>query len=69
MRDLRERAEKAGRDPRSIPVTIFGAPPDEKTLAAYEAAGVERVLFPLPAADADTVLPLLDRYVPFLRGR
>jgi hypothetical protein len=27
----------------------------------YEKAGVERTVFPLPSADRDTVLPILDR--------
>jgi probable F420-dependent oxidoreductase len=59
--ELRARAAKAGRDPKTISVTVFGAPADPKPLAAYEEAGVERVLFPLPNAGADKVLPALDR--------
>jgi probable F420-dependent oxidoreductase len=65
--DLRERAKRAGRDPRTISVTVFGAPADAKSLAAFAEAGVERVLFPLPAAGADQVLPALDRLAK-LRG-
>jgi probable F420-dependent oxidoreductase len=60
--DLRARAEKAGRDPASVSVTLFGARPDEAKLAAWRALGVERVLFALPPAGRDAVLPLLDRY-------
>jgi probable F420-dependent oxidoreductase len=66
IRDLHARAERAGRDPRSIPVTLFGARADAAALDEYRSAGVDRVLFPLPAADRDTVLPLLDRYAKFL---
>jgi len=65
--DLRRRAEKAGRDPRSISVTIFGSPADEDAVNQYRAAGVERVTFGLPPADRETVLPLLDRYASFMR--
>jgi len=66
IQDLRARAEKAGRDPRSIPVTVFGVRPDEKTVAEYRELGVERGLLPLPPAPADTVLPLLDGYAKLL---
>ena len=59
---LRARAEKAGRDPATVGVTLFGARPDESKLAAWRALGVERVLFGLPPAGRDAVLPLLDRY-------
>ena len=60
--DLRARAEKAGREPASISVSLFGAKPEEVALRAYQGMGVERALLALPSADRDTVLPLLDRY-------
>jgi len=60
--DLRARAERAGRDPATVGVTLFGARADEAKLAAWRALGVERVVFWLPAAGRDAVLPLLDRY-------
>jgi probable F420-dependent oxidoreductase len=68
IRTLRERASKAGRDAKSIPVTVFGAKPDRATVDNLSAAGVERVVFFVPAAGADTVLPLLDKYLPLTRG-
>ena len=61
IQELRERARKAGRDPKTISVTVFGAKPDAAQLAAYAEAGVERVLFGLPNAGVDKVLPALDR--------
>ena len=60
--DFRARAEKAGRDPAAVTVSIFGVPPDETKLAALRDAGVARVAFFVPSAIADTVLPLLDGY-------
>ena len=60
--DLKVRAEKAGRDPATVGVTLFGVRPDEAKLAAWRDMGVERVLFHLPPAGRDGVLPLLDRY-------
>jgi probable F420-dependent oxidoreductase len=60
IEDLRERAEKAERDIGTISVSVFGARPDRETLDSYEAAGVERVIFALPPAGRDKVLPKLD---------
>ena len=65
--DLRACAEKSGRDPRSISVTVFGAQADERGIEAYRTAGVERVCFSLPAANREKVLPLLDRYADVAR--
>jgi len=59
---LRQRAEAAGRDPKSISITIFGASPESASLEQLEKAGVERAIFMLPAAERDVVLPLLDKY-------
>jgi len=66
MKELSADAEKAGRDPRTIPVTVFGIRPDAKTIAEYREAGVDRGLLPLPAQTADAVLPLLDNYAKLL---
>jgi probable F420-dependent oxidoreductase len=64
---LHQRAEAAGRDPKSISITIFYVNPEPKTLAGFEAAGVERAIFMLPPADRETVLPLLDKYSAFIK--
>jgi len=58
---LRETAEEAGRDPATLEITIFGAPRDDEVLERYEEAGVARVIFGLPPAPRDVVLPALDR--------
>ena len=42
--------------------SIFGVGPDQGAAEAMVEAGFNRVIFGLPSADADTVLPLLDRY-------
>ena len=64
--DLRQRAEKAGRDPRSIPVSVYSASPEEVAVQSYEKAGAERTIFALPSADRETVLPLLDKHTALL---
>jgi probable F420-dependent oxidoreductase len=62
LADLRQRAEKAGRDPATVTVSLFGARPDEAKLSAWRDVGVHRALFNLPSAGRDEVLPLLDKY-------
>jgi probable F420-dependent oxidoreductase len=65
--DLRRQSEAAGRDPKTISITVFGASPDAATLDELAKAGVERTVLMLPAAQRDTVLPLLDRYALLMR--
>jgi probable F420-dependent oxidoreductase len=62
MADLRQRAEKAGRDPATVTVSLFGVRPDEGKLAGWRDMGVTRVVFFVPSALGATVLPLLDQY-------
>jgi probable F420-dependent oxidoreductase len=60
--DLRRRAEAAGRDPKSISVSVFGAKPERAAIEELESAGAERVILNLPSADRDSILPKLDGY-------
>jgi probable F420-dependent oxidoreductase len=57
---LRERLQKAGRDPKSVPVSIFFAPPKKEALDALQAAGVSRAIFGVPSEGRESVLPRLD---------
>jgi probable F420-dependent oxidoreductase len=66
--DLRARADAAGRDPRSLSVTIFGAPAKAERIEEYRQAGAERVIFALPPEGRDTVLPILDRHAALIRS-
>jgi probable F420-dependent oxidoreductase len=65
--DLKARAEKVGRDPATVTVSLFGARPDEARLAALREAGVARAIFALPPAGRDTVLPLVDQYASLIK--
>jgi probable F420-dependent oxidoreductase len=67
LADLRARAAKAGRDMKTISVTVFGASPDRAVLDRYIGLGITRVTFGLPSKDRDTVLPLLDQYAKLIR--
>jgi alkanesulfonate monooxygenase SsuD/methylene tetrahydromethanopterin reductase-like flavin-dependent oxidoreductase (luciferase family) len=62
MAELKERATKAGRDPKTITTSVFGAPGDQKLLDQWAAAGVHRAILRLPPEGRDKVLPLLDQW-------
>ncbi len=67
IRDLQARAAEAGRDPASISLTMFCQKyrqPDD--LARFTEAGFERSVIALPNRDRDTLLRILDRYLPLL---
>ncbi len=66
--ELRERLKKAGRDPKSAPVSIFFAPPKKPALDALEAAGVERAIFGVPSEPRDAILKRLDGFTAAMRG-
>ena len=62
-RELKARAAKAGRDMKTISVSVFGmANADEAQLDAYREAGFTRVLLRLPPEGRDVVLPLIDQW-------
>ncbi len=65
---FRKLAQQAGRDPDSIEVSLFGLGPDEGAIKAAHEAGVSRVVFGLPSAGRDSVLPLLDRYAEAMKN-
>ena len=64
---FREMATAAGRDPASLPITLFGAAEDADLLRRYRDMGVARVVASLPAEPADKTLPALDRWAGLIR--
>ena len=62
LKDLQARAARAGRDMKTISVSVFGARPDEATLETYAGAGITRAILRLPSDGRDVILPLLDQY-------
>ncbi len=58
-------SDDAGRG--KLPITLYGVPAEAQPLDQYQAAGVDRCVFRIPAAPADVVLPALDRAVDVLR--
>jgi probable F420-dependent oxidoreductase len=65
---LRQMAAAAGRDPKTLSVTVFNAPADQVALAPYREGGIERVLFEVPDAGRDEILTRLDRYARLARA-
>src|SRR5919201_3051534 len=62
MNALREYAAKAGRDMRTISVSVFGVAADPKLIGMYQDAEVTRIILLLPSEGRETILPLLDQY-------
>jgi probable F420-dependent oxidoreductase len=59
--ELRRLATARGRDPATLSVSVYGAPPDADALRRYAEAGVTRAIFALPSAEPDVVRRLLDK--------
>ena len=59
IQDIQSRAHEAGRDFDEISINVFGG--DDDQIGEYERMGVDRLIFRLPHAGAEEVLPELDR--------
>ena len=59
---FRDMAKAAGRDPASLPITIFRVPEDMAQLRFCEEIGIDRIVFTLPAEGAAQIMPILDRW-------
>ena len=64
---LRQMAQKAGRDPQSLSVTLGGAPEDLDLLKRNRDLGIARMNVRLPPAKANEILPVLDRWAELIR--
>ena len=67
MADLAARAARAGRDMKTISVSVFAARPDAADLARLAEGGVTRALLLLPSEGRDKLLPLLDQHAKLIR--
>ena len=67
MPQFRQMATQAGRDPATIPITIFGAPENPDRVKRYREQGIARVVVSLPSAARDEILPVLDRWAAMIR--
>jgi len=59
--ELKHLAEAEQRDLDSLEISPFGVEPDPSTIERYAKAGANRIVFTLPPAGDDILLPELDR--------
>jgi len=64
---FRQMAAEAGRDPASVPITVWGVGEDLGRLQRYRDLGVARVVVSLPSEAAEKILPRLDRWAALIR--
>jgi len=64
---FRQMTAEAGRDPDSIPITIWGASENLDRIKRYRDQGIVRVVVSLPSAKADEIIPVLDRWAELIR--
>ena len=62
IEQFRKLATESGRDPATLPISIFRVPDEIDRLRFCESIGIDRVVFSLPAEKEDKVLPILDRW-------
>src|SRR5579871_777714 len=60
--EFHKMVREAGRDPASLPLTMFRVVEELDKLKHYRDIGIARVVITLPSAGADQVVPLLDQW-------
>jgi alkanesulfonate monooxygenase SsuD/methylene tetrahydromethanopterin reductase-like flavin-dependent oxidoreductase (luciferase family) len=60
--EFHKMVREAGRDPTSLPLTMFRVVEELDKLRHYRDIGIARVVITLPSAGADQVMPLLDQW-------
>jgi probable F420-dependent oxidoreductase len=64
---LHKMAEEKGRDPNTLSITVFAAPPKADVLESYKKAGIDGALLAIPDASRDEILRQLDEWVPLAK--
>ncbi len=64
--EIRSACEAIGRDPQTVELGVFGAPPDPAKIADLAEQGVTRAVLGLSQGSRDDVLADLDRFAPLL---
>jgi probable F420-dependent oxidoreductase len=65
--EFRKMATEAGRDPKSIDITVWFPKQDADLMKRYQDLGVSRVVFNLESEKADTILPVIDGWTALMR--
>jgi probable F420-dependent oxidoreductase len=64
---FRQMAAEAGRDPATVPITVWGVGEAVDRLQRYRDQGVARIVVSLPSEPAEKTLPTLDRWAALIR--
>ena len=64
---LAKAAAEKGRDPKSLTITVFGAPNKAEVLESYAKAGIEGALLAVPDGTRDEILAFLDKQAPLTK--
>ena len=67
--ELRIAMEKAGRDPATLAIVPLGIGPDPGKIDYYESIGCTEVVFRVPTAGRDEVMPVLDDLARVIQSR
>ena len=65
---LKKMAEGKGRDPKSLTITVFGAPPDAAVLDEYTKAGIQDSVLAIPDLSRDEILKHIDKIAPLAKA-
>jgi probable F420-dependent oxidoreductase len=66
--ELRAAFERAGRSPAEARIVLYGVTPERGRLDYYRSLGAEEVVYFLPSAGAEKVLPVLDQLAELAKG-
>jgi hypothetical protein len=64
---FRQMAQEVGRDPNSLEITSFGLGEDLDRVKRLSEMGLSRVVQMFPPEQADTVLPIIDRWAKIMQ--
>ncbi|MBV8391610.1 MAG: LLM class F420-dependent oxidoreductase [Alphaproteobacteria bacterium] len=64
---LAKMAEQKGRDPKTLSITVFAAPPKAEVLESYKKAGIQGALLAAPDGTRDEILRQLDEWAPLAK--
>ena len=65
--EFRKMATEAGRDPKSIDITVWFPKQDADVMKRYQDLGVSRVVFNLESEKADALMPVIDGWAALMQ--
>ena len=68
LSEFRQMLAERGRNPDTVPVSLFQTTEDVGLLQRYRDMGIDRVVVSLESEQADKILPVLDRWAALIRS-